>query len=184
MDKYKTFFLFILCIGMFQSGRAMAYSFNWEWDPPDVLITESHPYYFPMLLPEWDLEQADYTKAVFGLTYVDQYRLDIFIFAADPATDTSVASNYNIMLGNVRAPACGYRASDTVAFNLLTALSVSEFDALLNGQSLLYLVADCHYYFDKASLHLEANAVPIPASLVLLASGLAGFMGLRKRFFW
>ncbi|RLC30466.1 MAG: hypothetical protein DRH37_05305 [Deltaproteobacteria bacterium] len=157
-----------------------AFVYDTEWNPPDVQVTASHPYYFPLVLPAWDFDKGDYTAATFDLTYSDQSWLDIYLYAADPATDTSVASNYNILLGTVPAPSTG-TASGTAHFDLLSALDTLDFEALFKGPSLLYLVADCHYMFDKASLHLEADAVPIPTTLLLLASGLVGLIGFKRR---
>ena len=153
--------------------------YDTEWNPPDVQVTASHPYYFPLVLPAWDFDKGDYSVATFDLTYLNQCDLDIFIYAADPASDTSVASSYNILLGTV--PTTTYGASGTAQFDLLTALDTGNFEALFKGQTTLYLVADCHYVFDKAALHLEADAVPIPTTLLLLASGLFGLIGFRRR---
>ena len=177
--KYKKIvFILLFSLTVFTSNSALAgYVHDTEWDPPNVTVDENHPYYFPMVLPSWDYEKDDYGEATFELTYLDQCSLDIFIYAADPSTDTSLASNYNILLGTV--PYETSDASGTATFDLLAALDAGDFNALFMGQSLLYVVADCHYVFDKAALHLEA--VPIPTTVMLFASGLIGLIGLRRR---
>jgi len=162
------------------TGEARAgYVYDDNWNPPNVFIDASHPYYFRMVLPDWDFEKKDYDKATFDLTYLDQCWLDIFVFAAKPTSDLSNPSSYNILIGTV--PFTGYVASGTARFNLLTALDEGAFNALFKDQTALNLVADCHYIFDKTSLHLEANQVPIPAPILLLGSGLAGLIGLRRK---
>lgn len=146
------------------------------WDPPNVFVDRSHPYYFPLNLPDWSFEKDSYSKATFKLTYLQQCGLDIFVFAADPATDTSDASKYNIQL--LRVPYTTYGASGTAEVNLLSLLDTSTFNALFKDQSTLFLVADCHYLFDKACLDL--NAVPIPPSILMLGSALLGLLGFRR----
>ncbi len=148
------------------------------WNPPDVTVDEKHPYYFPLILPGWDLERADYTDATLSLTYHSQYGLDIFLYAADPASDTSSSSSYTILLGTV--PYTTPNASGTAQFDLLADLSTEDFNALFQGQDLLYLVADCHYVFDKACLHLDTAPVPVPPALLLLGSALLGLVGIRR----
>jgi len=179
MKYRKVLFMFLVGIILaFPSGSALAsYVYDTCWDPPNFTVDQSHPYYFPMWLPSWDFEKGDYSDATFDLTYLEQYNLPINIYAADPASDTSVAANYNILFGTVPAPATP--TSGTAQFNLLSALGSDDFNALFQGQSTLYLVAACHYEFDKACLHLEA--VPVPPTLLLFASGLVGLIGLRRR---
>jgi hypothetical protein len=148
------------------------------WNPPNVTIDSAHPYYFPLWLPSWDLDKINITKATLKVTYLNQDMLDIRMFAADPATDTGSATSYNILLGTV--PWKGYTASGTKEFDLLASLNKGTVKSLFDGQSILYLVADCHYVFDKASVHLEGNAVPIPPAFILLGSGILGLLGFRR----
>ena len=147
------------------------------WDPPDVRVDENHPYYFPLWLPAWGFDYDSYTNAMFELTYYDQYKLDIFIFAADPNSDTSDAASYNILLGTVPyTTMCG---AGTAQFDLLTSLSTVDFEQLFKGQSILYLVADCHYMFDKVNLHMAAG-IPIPSTVLFLGLGFIGLIILGR----
>lgn len=180
----KKWSLVILCsvLTLFLSGPGNASvtvvgdTYDTCWNPPNVFIDEAHPYYFPLNLPGWGYDKQDYTQATLSVTYLDQCGLDIRLFAADPATDTSNACSYNILLGTV--PYSTPYASGTANFNLLSMLDTNTFNALFQGQDTLYLVADCHYIFDKACLHMEA--VPIPPALLLLGSALVGLIGIRR----
>lgn len=162
---------------VFTAGSALAaYVHDTCYNPPNVTVDSSHPYYFTLGLPSWDFNMDAYTEATFELTYLDQYYLDIFIYAADPA-NYSNAADYDILIGTVPVTTPG--ASGTAQFDLLASLSTDDFELLFKGEPTLYLVADCHYVFDKASLHMEA--VPIPATFLLFGSGLLGLLGLRRR---
>jgi len=130
-----------------------------------------------MTLPVWDFEKALYTAATLDITYRDQYYLDIHIFADYPAGPQISCVSYNIHLGTVPYTTPG--ASGTAQFNLLDVLSDQDFSMLFKGQTTLYLMADCHYIFDKACLNLEA--VPIPATLLLFGSGLLAIIGIKRR---
>lgn len=169
------FFLITALYGVPAGAVTVGYSYSTAWNPPNVLVDEEHPYYFPLSLPGWGFDKEDYTEALFSVTYLDQC-LDIFIYAADPATDTSEASNYNILIGSI--PYTTWGASGTETFDLLTSLDAPTFNALFKGQNMLYLVADCHYVFDKAALSLQA--VPIPPAVILLGSALLGIVGIRR----
>ncbi len=176
--RWITVLCVVGCLLIVTGTVRAAYVYNTSWNPPNIVIDSSHPYYFPLNLPGWDFNKGDYTKAMFELTYLDQWYLDINVFAADPATDTSNASSYNILIGTVPCTIDG--ASGTAQFNLLAMLNDATFDALFDGQNTLYLVADCHYVFDKAALSLEANPIPIPPAFLLLGSGLLGLLGFRR----
>jgi hypothetical protein len=182
VKRVNWFVLFFVCWCFIGIGAANAsyidQSYTSCWDPPNTLVYEGQPYYFPLSLPDWDFEKGDYSKATFKLTYLDQVGLDIFIFAADPATETSNASNYSIELCHV--PYTTDYASGTVEVDLLSLLDASTFNALFQGQSTLFLVADCHYYFDKASLDMNVGTVPIPPSILMLGSALIGLLGLKR----
>ncbi len=169
----KTLGLVILGIMVFTSSPALAGPIHdASWDPdPNIFVNSDNPHYFTLDLPAWDMGKDDYTVATFELTYEDQYELDIEIWAAAPA-----GISYDILLGTVPITVDG--ASGTETFDLLAVLDAADFNTLFQGQATLFLVADCHYYFDKASLHLEA--VPIPTTFLLLGSGLLGLFGLRR----
>ncbi len=177
---FRIGYFLMLGVFLFPVNETRANSFQTRYDPPDVLVTESRPYYFHLMLPDWDYSKDQYTRAIFELSYVDQCYTDIFVFAADPETGTSMSSNYDILLGTVPHTTRG--ASGTAEFNLLTALDPGTFEALFLGLSELFLVADCHYYFDKASVHLEASTVPLPTAWILFFSGLAGLGRIKKNF--
>jgi hypothetical protein len=171
---HLTISLLAMMVFVWSSSAWAAYIYDTCHDPdPNVYVDSSNPYEFELDLPGWDFEKGLYTAATFALTYEDQYELDINVYAADP----NDPGNYNILLGTV--PVTTPYASGTETFDLLSALSLAEFNALFQNQSTLYVQADCHYVFDKACLHLEA--VPIPGSVLLLGSGLLGLIGLGKR---
>jgi hypothetical protein len=193
MRRYnRSVIFYVTCCILLGTGIATASNvesvYDTCWNPPNVMVDSLHPYYFPLTLPGWDLDKANYQEATFNITYVDQSLLNIYIYAADPATDTSKASSYNILLGTVPywtkyCPLIG--KSGTAQFDLLAALDTNTFNALFKGQDTLYVVSDCHYIFDKASLHLETvpgqgGTVPIPPSILLLGSGLLGLLGFRR----
>ncbi len=170
-----------LCIltGIGSAGACSVFSDT--WDPADVIVDSDSPYYFTIMLPHWDLGRSAYREVTLDLTYYDQNYLDIMLFAADPASDTGAAANYGILLGTVPWPGYGSVTSGTARFNLLTQLDESTFNALFTGQDLLYIVADCSYVFDRVSLGLEANPVPVPPALVLMGSGMLGLAWLKRR---
>ena len=141
----------------------------------DVLVNSSHPYAFELDLPGWDFEKGLYTVATFELTYENQCGLPIKAYAAHPNNP----GNYDIILGTI--PTTTYGASGTETFDLLSGLSEADFNALFQDQSILYAQTNCHYYFDKACLHLETISTPIPGSVLLLGSGLLGLIGLGRR---
>ena len=166
--------LVIIGVFMWSSSAWAAFIFDSSWDPdPNVFVNSSHPYEFELGLPGWDFEKGLYTQATFALTYEDQCGVDIYVYAADPNDQ----GNYGILLGTV--PTTTWGASGTETFDLLSALSVAEFNTIFQDESLLYVKTNCHYYFDKAELELKA--VPIPASVLLFGSGLLGLIGLRRR---
>jgi hypothetical protein len=179
--KWLVLFSIFWCfIGMGVANASyVEQTYTSSWDPENVLVFENHPYYFPLSLPDWNLGKDSYSLATFKLTYLDQVGLDIFVFAADPAKDTSEASNYNIELCHVPYTVDG--AFGTAEVDLLSLLDANTFNALFKGQSNLFLVADCYYYFDKASLDLKASSVPIPPSILMLGSALLGLIGIRFR---
>jgi len=170
--------LSVCCCLTVPNIASAAFVYETTWNPPDVFVDSWHPYYFPLNLPNWAFDKENYTKASFEVSFVDQYWYDIMVFVADPATDTSVAGNYNILLGTV--PFDPNHVSGTATFDLLSVLDKATFEALFKNQSTLYVVSDCHYYFDKASLHLEASTVPVPPAILLLGSGLLGLLGIRR----
>jgi hypothetical protein len=169
---------FVMLMLVVFAGPAGAASYSSSWNPPNVFVDEAHPYYFPLTLPGWSEDKSLYTQAAFEITYLDQ-STDITIKAANPAIDPSEASNYNITIGAV--PVSEWGASGTQSFDLLSTLDTPTFNALFKGQTMLYLVADCHYYFDKAGITLQTRpVVPIPSALILLGSGMLGLVGLRR----
>ena len=107
MIKRKNILAILLaCMVFFTAGSALAaYVHDTCYDPPNVTVDASHPYPFQMWLPSWDFNRDAYTVATFELTYLDQYYLDIFIYAADPnippAPDPSNPADYNILIGTV-----------------------------------------------------------------------------------
>ncbi len=151
--------------------------YDTEYDPPDTRVTESHPYYFYLNLPTWGYGQDAYTEATFSLTYYDQCQLDIFVYAADTAGDTSQAGSYDILLGSV--PYHNNIPSGTATFDLLD-LSSTHFNSLFQEQGKLFLVADCCYMFDKAEIHLEAAGIPISPTAFLLGLGFVGLVTLGR----
>ncbi len=178
----KMVLLMIVSVIFFASSLAQAASFVSVWNPPDVQVDSSHPYYFPLGLPGWDLDSSAYTLATLDM----DASTGIHLWAADPSTDTSQAGSYDIYLG-----------TSTPTIDLL---ALPNFDALFDGQSTLYLVANLMSpptpspaasiaqdgleqihelkWFNEATLTLEA--VPIPSAVWLLASGLIGLVGIRR----
>ncbi len=190
----KMVFLMIVCVIFSASSLAQA-AYVWDsvTDPnPNVPVDASNPHFFSMDLPGWDLGHSDYTQATFQLTAVNAISIWAAVPIPDPVSDVGL---YTIPL--CTAPD---GALSVTQFDLLTALSSSEFDALFMGQTTLYLVANLNtpsvssilqtgsepttpdYYFKQATLTLET--VPIPGAVWLLASGLIGLVGIRRRTKW
>ncbi|OPL12945.1 MAG: hypothetical protein AVO38_03055 [delta proteobacterium ML8_D] len=170
--------IFILAIMLFWSCSSVWAAVTYETchnPASDVFVDSNHPYSFELDLPGWDFDKGHYTVATLELTYENQWGLPIKVYAADPDNP----GTYDIFLGAI--PNNTYGASGTETFDLLSGLSEADFNSLFQDQSILYAQTNCHYYFDKACLHLETISTPIPGSVLLLGSGLLGLIGLGRR---
>ncbi len=58
----------------------------------------------------------------------------------------------------------------------------SGFDlSSLDGDSYFNAGYGCHFYHDSTTVHIEQSAVPLPAGIFLLGSGILGLLGIRRK---